>query len=52
MRNHTFTMNKSDQSVHNINTNGHKCDRPPQTSRKDGIFYFEIQGKIHGKVVF
>ena len=29
-----------------------KCDRPPQTSRKVGIFYFEIQGKIHGKVVF
>ena len=29
-----------------------KCDRPPQTSRKVGIFYSEIQGKIHGKVVF
>ena len=28
------------------------CDRPPQTSRKVGIFYSEIQGKIHGKVVF
>ena len=29
-----------------------KCDRPPQTSSKVGIFHFEIQGKIHGKVVF
>ena len=28
------------------------CDRPPQTSRKVGIFYFEIHGKIHGKVIF
>ena len=28
------------------------CDCPPQTSRKVGIFCFEIQGKIHGKVVF
>ena len=28
------------------------CDRPPQTSRKVGIFYSELQGKIHGKVVF
>ena len=31
--------------------NLHICDRPPQTSRKVGISYFEIQGKIHGKVV-
>ena len=28
------------------------CDRLPQTSRKVGILYFEIQGKIHEKVVF
>ena len=28
------------------------CDHPPQTFRKVGNFYSEIQGKIHGKVVF
>ena len=30
----------------------HICDRPPQISREVGIFYFEIQGKIHRKVVY
>ena len=47
-----FHINNSNDSVYLFLNHNHICDRPPQTSRKVGIFYFEIQGKIHGKVVF